>query len=478
MGLSEPCSCISVPYQGTMKKICPSPPLRGSYGRDVFSLPSLKLEKFAASARYRGQWSDPREFLKQGFKQVEYDDRALFQRRLVRIGHTVLRRPTSPTPFTTIHTEPATAVSTPPSVDNYYKKNWESDDNKATGTLLTQSRFNPQPFIPFPQQRKTQDLSSVLNDEAAENQYQYDSGHSSPGRSQVQPNTYIQNSPLIPTSQQHSSAELSPPPGHYPSVSGESKPPITNQDGQLPILNGLDGTQNENILALEELQKLSQNFQNQEKINISLLLPNDIIPDVFNQIHQQKLHRDSESKPSIQSPKIQQNTVQVSNPFLVAPIPIYDTPTYAEENRSSVLIQNVTTELLNNTQVFTGDTSEPQQEPNTNTRQNYTAHAQVPLPQVIQEPEKSAAQEPALRGAKKYQMPEVVHTSNGRLVRVDPRFMDISALMKVFNHNNFNKMVQKNILVNSANQNKDSKQSSNMVGVRHDIGSIGDTQRK
>ena len=135
MGLSEPCSCISVPYQGTMKKICPSPPLRGSYGRDVFSLPSLKLEKFAASARYRGQWSDPREFLKQGFKQVEYDDRALFQRRLVRIGHTVLRRPTSPTPFTTIHTEPATAVFTPPSVDNYYKENSESDDNKATGTL-------------------------------------------------------------------------------------------------------------------------------------------------------------------------------------------------------------------------------------------------------------------------------------------------------------------------------------------------------
>ena len=343
MGLSEPCSCISVPYQGTMKKICPSPPLRGSYGRNVFSLPSLKLEKYAASARYRGQWSDPREFLKQGFKQVEYDDRALFQRRLVRIGHTVLRRPTSPNPFTAIHTEPATAVSTPPSVDNYnYKENWESDDNKATGTFLTQSRFNP-----FPQQRKTHDLSSVLNDEVAENQYQYDSGHSSPGRSQVQPNTYIQNSPLIPTSQQHYSAELSPPPGHYPSVSGESKPPITNQDGQLPILNGLHGTQNENMLTLQELQNLSQNFQNQEKMNISLLLPNDIIPDVFNQMHQQKLQQDSESKPSMQSPNFQQNIAQVSNsnPFLVAPtavpnferIPIFDTPVYTEENRPELL---------------------------------------------------------------------------------------------------------------------------------------------
>ena len=477
MGLSEPCSCISVPYQGTMKKICPSPPLRGSYGRDVYSLPSLKLEKFAASARYRGQWSDPREFLKQGFKQVEYDDSALFQRRLVRIGHTVLRRPTSPTPFTTVHTEPATAVSTPPSVDNYYKENWESDDNKATGTLLTKSRFNPQPFIPFPKQRTTQDLSSGLNDEAAENQYQYDSGHSSPGRSQVQPNTYIQNSPLIPTSQQHSSAELSPPPGHYPSVSGESKPPITNQDGQLPILNGLHGTQNENMLALQELQKLSQNFQNQEKMNVSLLLPNDdIIPDVFSQMHQQKLQQVSESKTSIQSPNFQQNIAQVSNsnPFLVAPtavlnferIPIFDTPVYTEENRP---------ELLNNTQVFTGDTNESQQE---RTRQNYTSHAQVPLPPVIQEPENAATQESALPEAKKYQMPEVVHTSNGRLVRVDPRFMDISALMKVFNHNNFNKMVQKNILVNSANQNKDSKESSNIVGVRHDIGTIGDTQRK
>ena len=269
------------------------------------------------------------------------------------------------------------------------------------------------------------------------------------------------------------------PPRKYPSVSAESKPPITNQDGRLPILNGLDGTQNEKMLALQELQKLSQNFQNQEKMNVSLLLPNDIIPDVFNQMHQQKLQQDSESKPSMQSPNFQQNIAQVSdlNPFLVAPtvvpnfakIPIFDTPIFAEENR---------TELLNNTQVFAGDTNESQQENNTNTRRNYTAHAQVPLPPVIQEPENSATQESALPGAKKYQMPEVVHTSNGRLVRVDPRFMDISALMKVFNHNNFNKMVQKNIPVNSANQSKDSKQSSNMVGVRQDIGTIGDTQRK
>ena len=251
-------------------------------------------------------------------------------------------------------------------MDNYYKENWKSDDDKATGTLLTQSRFNT-----YPQHRTNQDLSSVLNDEAGVNQYQYDSGHSSPGRSQIYPNTYIQNSPLVPTSQQHRN---NIPPGNYPSVSEESKPPITNQDGQLPIVNGLDGTQNENMLALQELQKLSQNFQNQEKMNVSLLLPNDIIPDVFNQMHQQQLQQDSESKPFLVA-----HTVVPS----FAKIPVFDTPTYAEENRSSVLIQNVRTELSNNTQVFTGDTNESRQENDTNTRQNYTAHAQVPLPPVI-----------------------------------------------------------------------------------------------
>ena len=471
MGLSEPCSCISVPYQGKMKKICPSPPLRGSYGRDVFSLPSLKLEKFAASARYRGQWSDPREFLKQGFKQVEYDDRALFQHRLVRIGHTVLRRPTVLTPFTTIHTEPATAVtvSTPPSVENYYKENWESD-NEAMGTLPTQSHFDNQPIFTFPQQSAIQDLSSVLNDEAAVNQYQYHSRHSSPGRSLVQPNT--QNSPLASSSQQHSLAELSPSTGHYPTASGDSKPPITNQDGQLPILNGVDGTQNENMLALQELRKLSQNFQNQEKMNTSLSLP------VFNQMRQQKLQHDYESKSPIQPPNTHQNIAQVSNlnqlPFAATVLPsftnnpIFDAPTFPEGNRSSVLIQNVRTELLNSTRVFAGNTNESRQENNTITRQNDTEQAPLlVVPRLIQESENSAT----LSKPKNSQMPVVVHTSNGRLVRVDPRFMDISALMKVFNHNNFNK-------INSTNQSKDSKQYSNMVGVRQDIGTIGDTQRK
>ena len=471
MGLSEPCSCISVPYLGTMKKICPSPPLRGSYGRDVFSLPSLKLEKFAASARYRGQWSDPREFLKQGFKQVEYDDRALFHHRLVRIGHTVLRRPTVPTPFTTIHTEPATAVtvSTPPSVENYYKENWESD-NKAIGTLPTQSHFDPQPIITFPQQSATQDLSSILNDESAVNHYQYHSKHSSTGRSMVQPNT--QNIPLVSSSQQHSSAELPPLAGHYPAASRDSKPPITNQEAQLPILNGVDGTKNENMLALQELQRLSQNFQNQEKMNTNLSLP------VFNQMHQQKLQLDSESKSSIQLPNTHQNIAQVSNlnqlhgaVTVVQSFtnnPIFNAPTFPEGNRSSVLIQNVRTELLNSTQVSSANSNESRQENNAITRQNDTEPAPLlVVPRVIKEPDNSTT----LSKPKKSQMPVVVHTSNGRLVRVDPRFMDISALMKVFNHNNFNK-------INSTNQRKDSKQYSSMVGVRQEIGTIGDTERK
>ena len=75
-------------------------------------------------------------------------------------------------------------------------------------------------------------------------------------------------------------------------------------------------------------------------------------------------------------------------------------------------------------------------------------------------------------------MPVVIHTSSGRIVRIDPRFMDVSALMKVFHHNQ-NEATTDKVLVKSHEDNDlYAKRTMNSAHTTNDISTIGDTRRK
>ena len=467
MGLTEPCSCISVPYRGTMKKICPSPPLRGSFGKDLYTLPSLRLEKFAAAARYRGQWSDPRDFLRNGYKQRDYDDRALFRHRVVRIGHTVLRRPTAPTPFSTEYTPPANVVSTPTFASSYRQEDFVD----RTGSTSNHAQPNPTTnFASVPQQ-----LSSSVGNQFALNQHRNPASYSFQERSQIRPKALIQNIPFAPQLQQ---VPVNPFPTYHPQGSGDVDQPTSNQNNKIPnTVNGLKLNQNEQN-ALQQLQELSQNLQNHprtfENSNASLLLPENILPTIIKKLQNQEQVPDSNSQLSTQLSDTPLDLARVPNqtPVPVAPtyVPEVDNaavPRGAENDGQSTLKQN--TETVDSNQapdraLSHQDDMHPEQM--NDTVGQYQKSAQPPEEQLA--PSKS----------KESQMPVVIHTSSGRIVRIDPRFMDVSALMKVFHHNQ-NEVTTDKVLVKSNDDNDlYTKQTMNSADTTNDISTIGDTRRK
>ena len=504
MGLTEPCSCINVPYRGTMKKICPSPPLRGSYGKDLFSLPSVKLEKFAAVARYRGQWSDPRDFLRNGFKQRQFDDRDWLRHRVVRIGHTVLRRPTAPTPFAAKNTAPANVVSTPQAIEH-------GNHMGPSQTTDLSNQGQPNPATTF---AAVTQLSSLFSNEFAVNQFRSPSSYSLHGKSQIKPNGFIQNNPatatrfeqraiqrnpfdqIVPHLQQR--VPVDPSPTYLPRESGTSEQPATdrndqkrdrvykvevNRNGQNARQQPRELTQGQNSQqqpkdALQQLQEeLSMNWQNQpntyDKLNASLLLPDHTSPKFIDQLQRQQEISDSNSQPFTQFSQTQPNLAQVPNQ---TPIPVPPTFVPGLDNSSMVSFEEDSNPSSQNTEPTDSDsslfdTSSSNEDSlqlhnwNETTRQEVQESlSQLPLEQLVE--------------AKERQMPVVIHTSTGRIVRIDPRYMDIAALMKVFHQNQNTKILAKEVLVKSnGNRGFNPRESVNSEETAQDISSIGDARR-
>ncbi len=548
MGLTEPCSCIIIPYGNTMKKICPDPPLKNSYRRSGFDLRDFDVEKFAAAARFQGQWADPRDFLRNEFKQRQYDDRHLFRHGVVRVGHTVLRRTTPATPFVPARTPPVHAVHMPLSVEEH-----ERDENKwkmeqvvsppDSGPALPKPTPRPalhhvMPTVsPFENVRSPlwsagQAQQNQVKQNQPINQFAQNNRHVT-AENQVSAPAFLPNAPMTQNFLAPDTDQL------YPEDAGNKalpNPQLSNAKHSSPERNNLESvrTSDDEIPTTEAkitqqtssetsesnseksesetqplLTLLEQNLEEPNELNnygvsnASVLLPQDVLASLFQNLQEEtaeapvsgatgatneQTEPEAEPEDSAEGSGEQtsntepdgvfsQESALPANPLLALPTFLPALTDYPWPHQPVPVGGGEQTQNLVPSEQAAGG-AEPLSPPTWN--RTMRLQFQKSATAEPQEITAKADSEP-VRKAQQNWKPIVIHTSSGRLVRFDPRYMDLSALMKFFNHNatgRLNTQPEGEVQLQYANSGVMQIRKAIPFFTDRDVGKIGDIRRK
>ncbi len=500
MGLTDPCSCVVVPYANTMRKICPSPPLRGSF--NYLDLPDFDLDKFAAAARFRGQWSDPRDFLRGGFKQKAYDDSAMFKNKMVRVGHTVLARVTPKTPFTSAaeqkETEPPES-SLESNLESSLEKDWELEDAlQQFVSADSQPQWVPEAATAIP--GALQSLSALVND-YRQNQLQLNSFAASPNAPAVIPSlTNLQLEQINrATETVTDNTKEQPKPINLEQLLFSQKAQELNP----PVSEVIESPEvDEAQQPVEQSPGLSPNWHPEppwnphENVNTTVVLPENILMSFLQNLPDDASYPEMTAEESLQTFKLREDVppVQTSSleeqfvadissqysdtsPVLPTLTPVQNTfpvPNFAFPAGNESVLDVMPDVDLDDVDFRWNQTM----------RQEFQKSAKPSLIDLVESSVKAPeAQSPEKRTDDSLdKMPVIIHTPIGRLVRIDPRYMDLSTLRKIFSHKE--KLISKKALISPPKQKEDKAPQPAILShqkhvvIKQDISVIGDSKRK